>query len=140
MRETIAIFMSIMLCFLTACNMQKSDNGAGINPEAFVILDSEVWPQNEYTEELPVPAGQINNAYIDSQNNFCFILVGDISKTEFDEYISSLKNKGYSETEYVTEEISSEGYTSIGTLYSNGTTSISVSFADSTMGMYIVRE
>ena len=120
--------------------MQKSDNGAGINPEAFVILDSEVWPQNEYTEELPVPAGQINNAYIDSQNNFCFILVGDISKTEFDEYISSLKNKGYSETEYVTEEISSEGYTSIGTLYSNGTTSISVSFADSTMGMYIVRE
>lgn len=95
MRETIAIFMSIMLCFLTAYNMQESDNGVGINPEAFVILDSEVWPQNEYTEELPVPAGQINNAYIDFQNNFCFILVGDISKTEFDEYISSLKNKGY---------------------------------------------
>lgn len=77
---------------------------------------------------------------IDSQNKFCFISVGNISETEFDEYISSLKNKGYSEPEYVTEEIQREGYTSIGALYSNGTTSISVSFADSTMGMYIVRE
>lgn len=43
-------------------------------------------------------------------------------------------------SEYVAEEIQSEGYTSIGVLYSNGTTSISVSFADSTMGMHIVRE
>lgn len=140
MRKTIAIFLSIMMCFLTACNMRESDNGAGINPEAFVILDSKVWPQNEYTEELPVPAGRVNNAYIDSQNKFCFISVGDISETEFDEYIASLKNKGYSETEYVTEKIQREGYTSIGALYSNGTTSISASFADSTMGMYIVRE
>ena len=59
---------------------------------------------------------------------------------EFDEYIASLERAGYTEIEYVAEEIKGEDYTSIGTLYSNGTTSTSISFADGNLGMYIVIE
>lgn len=53
-------------------------------------------------------------------------------------YITELENNKFSQIENVDEEIEGEGYISTGTLYSNGTTSVSMSLADGTLGMYIV--
>ena len=140
MKKVISILTLIMLCLLTACSTQESPKSTGIDPEAFAVLDAGVWPENEYTGELPVPAGTVNNAYVDTKNDYCVIMIDDMSETEFDEYIASLESAGYTEIEYVAEEIKGEDYTSIGTLYSNGTTSTSISFADGNLGMYIVIE
>lgn len=140
MKKAIAILTLLMLCLLTACGTQESPQSTGIAPDSFDVLDAGVWPENEYTEELPVPAGTVNNAYVDTKNDYCVIMIDDMSETEFDEYIASLESEGYSEIEYVAEEIKGEDYVSIGTLYSNGTTSTSISFFDGNFGMYIVRE
>lgn len=140
MKKSISILTLLMLCLLTACSTQENPKSTDIAPDSFDVLDAGVWPENEYTEELPVPTGTVNNAYVDTKNDYCVIMIDDMSQTEFDKYIASLENEGYSEIEYVAEEIKGEDYTSIGTLYSNGTTSTSISFADGNLGMYIVIE
>lgn len=104
----------------------------------FVYLDAGVWPENEYTEELPVPPGTVNTAYIDTTNEFCVVMLNEVSDADFDNYITELENNKFSQIENVDEEIEGEGYISTGTLYSNGTTSVSMSLADGTLGMYIV--
>lgn len=77
MKRGIVLLALLMLCLLTACgskNTLKADSlirdNTGIDPDSFVYLDAGVWPENEYTEELPVPPGTVNTAYIDTTNEF----------------------------------------------------------------------
>ena len=145
MKRGIVLLALLMLCLLTACGSKNTLKAAslirdntGIDPDSFVYLDAGVWPENEYTEELPVPPGTVNTAYIDTTNEFCVVMLNEVSDADFDNYIAELENNKFSQIENVDEEIEGEGYISTGTLYSNGTTSVSMSLADGTLGMYIV--
>ena len=133
MKRGIVLLALLMLCLLTACGSKNT-----LKADSFVYLDAGVWPENEYTEELPVPPGTVNTAYIDTTNEFCVVMLNEVSDADFDNYIAELENNKFSQIENVDEEIEGEGYISTGTLYSNGTTSVSMSLADGTLGMYIV--
>ena len=95
MKKVISILTLIMLCLLTACSTQESPKSPGIDPDSFDVLDAGVWPENEYTKELPIPAGTVNNAYVDTKNDYCVIMIDDMSQMQFDEYIVSLESEGY---------------------------------------------
>ena len=60
-------------------------------------------------------------------------MLNEVSDADFDNYITELENNKFSQIENVDEEIEGEGYISTGTLYSNGTTSVSMSLADGTL-------
>lgn len=145
MKRGIVLLALLMLCVLTACGSKNTLDGdslirenTGIDPDSFVYLDAGVWPENEYTDELPVPPGTVSTAYIDTKNEFCVVMLNEVSDADFDKYIAELENNKFSQIENVEEEIEGEGYISTGVLYSNGTTSISMSLADGTLGIYVV--
>ena len=108
MKRGIVLLALLMLCLLTACgskNTLKADSlirdNTGIDPDSFVYLDAGVWPENEYTEELPVPPGTVNTAYIDTTNEFCVVMLNEVSDADFDNYIAELENNKSLRAHYI---------------------------------------
>lgn len=147
MKRCIILFALSVLCLLAACDTNNASSGdslirneTGIDPDSFVYLDTDVWPKNKYTNGLPVPSGTIKTAYIDIKNEFCFVMLNDVNDADFDKFLTELKHSEFSQIENIEEKIEGEDYISTGTMYSNGTTIVSISFADATLGIYIVTD
>ena len=64
---TILIFLLVVL---TACSGQKAsdivDSTDNAQAESIVMLEEGVWPDNQYTENLPVPPGTVSRAMLDT--------------------------------------------------------------------------
>ena len=77
-------------------------------------LDEGVWPENEYTEGLPVAPGTVAWATLDTEHENCNINLTGISENDYNEYMELLNQEGFSVIENVSEEIEGENYVSIG--------------------------
>ena len=101
------------------------------------MLDEGIWPENEYTEGLPIPPGTVSWATLDTEHGNWTVNIVDISETQYNEYMELLKQEGFSVIEKVSEEIKGQDYVSIGTLLSNGEKGLSVSYIPDSFTIYI---
>ena len=68
-------------------------------------MDEGVWPENEYTEGLPVAPGTVAWATLDTEHENCNINLTGISENDYNEYMELLNQEGFSVIENVSEEI-----------------------------------
>ncbi|WP_313344576.1 hypothetical protein [Sedimentibacter sp.] len=148
MKKVCGIFLIIMLvAFMTACgntsiseNEDTVDSSGNALPENFVMLDAEEWPDNEYTANIPQPeSGTLLRGWIDLDKEYCHLELFDMTQSDSEQYVKTLKESGFSEVDKVSEEINDD-YISVGTLLTKDSTTISISYIDDLFGMYIKNE
>ncbi len=122
MKKFISVIAIMLMLALTACSNKETppttDNSSNTQSDSVTMLEEGVWPENEYTEGLPIPLGTVSWAMLDTEHGYCSINIVDISETEYNEYMEFLKQEGFSVIEEVSEEIKGQDYVSIGTLLS----------------------
>lgn len=131
----IAVILSITLA---GCSNKES----GINPDinstdSIVTFNEDIWPENEYTDGLPVPPGMVSRALLDKTKKNCAVFLVDLTDEEYDTYIEILKQQGFSEVEKVSEGVKGQDYTSTGTILSNNEKTLSISYIPGNLGIYI---
>lgn len=141
MKKFISVIAIMLMLALTACSNKETppttDNSGNTQSDSVTMLEEGVWPENEYTEGLPIPPGTVSWAMLDTEHGYCSINIVDISETEYNEYMELLKQEGFSGIEEVSEEIKGQDYVSIGTLLSNGEKGLSISYIPDNFGIYI---
>lgn len=147
MKKFFVLTITLLIVFsLVACTAQEDisdtskETGNSADQGNITMLEDGVWPDNEYTEGLPIPDGTVAWVMLDSENAYCSINIEDMSQAEYDKYIQALADLGFVEVESVSEEIEGEDYVSVGTIFSDGEKSLSIAYADENFGIYIVKE
>lgn len=140
MKKVILALLAMII--LSACSSQDMPpvaTGANENaqPENITMLDEGVWPTNTYTDGLPIPAGTVSWAALDTEHENCSINLVDISETNYNDYMELLKQEGFSVIENISEEIKGQDYISVGTLLSNGEKGLSISYIPNSFTIYI---
>lgn len=131
----IAIFISLTLA---GCSNEESGINSDTNStDSIVTLNEGIWPENEYTEELPTPPGTVNRALLNETKKYCAVFLIDLTDEEYNSYIEILKQQGFSITEEVSEDVKGHDYTSTGTILSNGEKALSISYIPGNLGIYI---
>lgn len=113
--------------------------GAGTSfPENFIMLAAGEWPDNEYTKHIPKPEnGAVLRGWIDPDKQYCYIQFSDINQAESEAYTDKLEERGFNEVAMTSEEIKNAGYTSVGALYANDDTYVSITYTDNMFGIFI---
>ena len=142
MRKNVLSLVLVFMFMLSACSTSENanditdfDNGESVLAPS-MIYDG-VWPENKYTADLPVPAGTVSWVVLDDENGYCSINIVDVEDTQYQSYMEHLMQAGFSITNEGSEEVKGEGYVSIGTLLSDGTRGLSISFIPGNLGIYI---
>ena len=142
MKKYISVFTIMIMIFLAACSNQNTSstptsNENNTQSNSVTKLDEGVWPENEYTEGLPVAPGTVAWATLDTEHENCNINLTGISENDYNEYMELLNQEGFSVIENVSEEIEGENYVSIGTLLSNDKKWLSISYIPDSLTIYI---
>lgn len=135
---TLLIALLVMLS-LTACTF-SADKGSDKETTHFenvVALEKGVWPENEYTNKLPVPKGTVTWAMIDTENEYCSVSVEELEEDDYKNYMELLYEKGFSVIESTNERIPWQEYGSSNALMFDGEKYISVSYTNCTLVLYI---
>ena len=142
MKRCISVLAIILIIFLVACSNQKNlststGNESDSQSNSITTLDEGVWPDNEYTEGLPVPPGTVAWAILDTEHKNCSVNLTSISESDYNDYMEVLKQDGFSVIKNVSEDIKGEDYVSIGTLLSNEEKGLSISYGPNSLTIYI---
>lgn len=130
------------MIILSACSSQDTphtttDANENTQSKSITMLDEGIWPTNTYTDGLPVPAGTVSWATLDTEHENCSISLIDISETDYKDYMELLKQEGFSVIENISEEVKGQDYISVGTLLSNGEKGLSISYIPNSFMIYI---
>ena len=142
MKKFGSVLAVFLMLFLSACSNQSTardgaDNTGNSKSENTIMLDEGVWPENEYTDGLPVPPGTVSWAMLDTEHGNCSVSITDIDENAYRDYRELLKQNGFSVTNNVSEEIKGQDYVSIGTLLSDGSRWLSIGYTPDNLVMYI---
>lgn len=142
MKKYISVFAIIFIISLAACSNQKdlstpASNESNLQSNSITTLDEGVWPDNEYTEGLPVPPGTVAWAILDTEHKNCSVNLTGVSESDYNNYMEVLKQAGFSVIKNVSEEIKGEDYVSIGTILSNEEKGLSISYGPNILTIYI---
>ena len=141
MKKFISVIAIMLMLALTACSNKETppttDNSGNTQSDSVTMLEEGVWPENEYTEGLPVPPGTVSWVILDTEREHCAVNILDISDTEYNEYMELLKQAGFSGLEEVSEEIKGQDYVSIGTILTNEEKGLSISYIPDNFSIYI---
>ena len=142
MKKLISAVAIPIILALTACSNQTSapndnSNASNLLSEGITMLDDDMWPENEYTDGLPVPNGTVAWAMLDTERGNCSINIVDIAENDYNDYMKLLEQNGFSITEGVAEEVKGQDYVSIGTLLSNGEKWLSIGYIPDNLTIYI---
>ncbi len=121
---------------LSACAGQMPEQAAAHSPND-TMPDAGVWPENTYTEGLPVPPGSVSWAVLDTAEGYCGIFLTDLTQGQYRTYMERLREDGFSILEEISEEVGGQDYVSIGTVLSNQEKSLSISYTPDNLGIYI---
>ena len=140
MKKVVLALLAMVI--LSACSFQDtppsiSDANESAQYSKITMLDEGVWPTNTYTDGLPIPAGTVSWAALDTEHENCSINLVDISETDYNDYMELLKQEGFSVIEDISEEIKGQDYISVGTLLSNGEKGLSISYISNSFTIYI---
>ena len=142
MKTRVAASALILILALSACVRQDTTSSSGDSPDhsqpqGITLLEEGVWPDNPYTQGLPVPPGTVAWASLDSQHENCSVSVTDLDEEAYRDYMEALDQAGFSVVDGVSEEIQGQDYVSIGTLLSDGTRWLSISYIPGHLTIYI---
>lgn len=142
MKKLISAVAILIILALTACSNQTSapndnSNASNLLSEGITMLDDDMWPENEYTDGLPVPNGTVAWAMLDTERGNCSINIVDIAENDYNDYMKLLEQNGFSITEGEAEEVKGQDYVSIGTLLSNGEKWLSIGYIPDNLTIYI---
>ena len=143
MKKLVSAMAVLIILALTACSNQNAApnyNSNAREPEEITMLDEGVWPENEYTDGLPVPNGTVAWAMLDDEHENCSISIVGIAEGDYKNYMKLLEQEGFSVTEGGAEEVKGQDYVSIGTLLSNGEKGLSISYIPDNLTIYISLE
>lgn len=131
MKKILVILLLINV--LSACSAQNTIPAPAGTKESnqsqnATMLETGVWPKNTYTDGLPVPAGTVSWAILDTEHENCSISLVDMSEENYNDYMVLLKQEGFSVIEDVSEEVKGQDYVSVGTLLSNNEKGLSISY------------
>lgn len=99
-------------------------------------VSAEEWPVNDYTENIPVPPGEVREMLLDENNGFCAVSLDGVSGEEAELWREELTEAGFRPLAGVEEEVKgtvSSGVVSIGEVYTDGSVFLSVSETDGLM-------
>lgn len=153
MKKLFITFVMLFTIFLAACSSVtvagkeadeeiaapalEQDSAENAAAEGPILLESGVWPQNEYTAGLPIPSGTVSWALLDQQYQNCAISLTGVTEADYAEYIKSLEQNGFNIIEEAEEEIADEDDVAIGTLYFDGEKWLSISRIPDCLSIYI---
>lgn len=142
MKKLITVITLLLILLLTACTGQAAapngtDKADSSQPGGITILDEGVWPENEYTEGLPVPTGTVAWAMLDTEHGNCSISIERIEESDYNDYMALLTQQGFSAIKSVSENIKGQDYVSIGTVLSDNERWLSISYIPGNLGIYI---
>ena len=142
MKKLITVITLLLMLLLTACSGQAAapngtDNADSSQPGGITILDEGVWPENEYTEGLPVPTGTVAWAMLDTEHGNCSISIEGIEESAYNDYMALLAQQGFSAIKSVSENIKGQDYVSIGTVLSDNERWLSISYIPGNLSIYI---
>lgn len=141
MKKTILLLAMLLTISLSACsNQDLSPAPADDGTQPVATLEAGVGPANAYTQGLPVPPGTVAWATLDAEQGNCCVNLTDVGETEYEEYIETLKQEGFSVVENVSEQIQGQDYVSIGTLFLKEDKWISISYMPDSFMIYISLE
>lgn len=101
------------------------------------MIDTDVWPENTYTDGLPVPPGTVSWAAFNEESQDCAVNLTDMSDTDYAEYMGLLQQAGFSVVEEISENIEGQKYNSINTLLSSEKKNISINYIPGSFTIYI---
>lgn len=127
---SLLILAALAVC-LTAC-ARSTVPAPQVTP---LVQATDTWPQNEYTQGIPVPPGTVTQVQLSEQPPYCAILLDGVSDGQFDEYLNTLCEAGFSQVESASEQV--DGALSIGTLYSNGSRHLSLAHSAQQLSLYL---
>lgn len=138
-RLTAACFMILTL---TACSVQEpaavpSASEDSMRPASVITLDEGVWPDNEYTEGLPVPPGTVEWAILDTEYKNLSIGLEDVGEDSYEAYMKLLEKQGYAVIQGTLEEIRGQDYISEMMLLSDGERYLSIGHIPGSLGLSI---
>ena len=138
MKKLICVATAFLLLALTACGQDtQSKDATGSQPPDITLLYSSVWPENEYTEGLPVPNGTVKWVAFDAAHENCSINIAGMSEPDYNDYMTLLRQKGFPKLKILQSWIKGQDYVSTGTLLSNGERGLSISYAHHDFTIYI---
>lgn len=146
MKKIIAVLLCILLAIsLEACSAKRPANITAVNsgdtlPASAVFATDGLWPENTYTQDIPVPPGKIVWSMLDTEAGFFSIQLNGLSKEAFDAYYQSLLAAGFTETEKVEKDGKRQPLVSIGSLISDGRRSVSFAFFESILVMTVTNQ
>lgn len=138
MKKLVLVAAALFLLSLAAC----SDSAAPVPSDGdaqtgIVMLDAGVWPENDYTEGLPIPPGRVAWAMLDPGHESCSISLTDLTENDYRSYRKQLEQAGFTVLEETSEEVRGQAYVSIGTLLSGETVSLSMSYIPGSLTLYL---
>ena len=136
MKKQIFAFVILFMLTLGACSNQSMPFDSA-QLQNITMLDAGVWPANAYTEGIPVPPGTVAWAMLDAEHKSCSVSITNISESDFAGYMEILEQEGFFVIENTSEEIEGENYISIGTLLSDDTKFLSISYIPNSLTIYI---
>lgn len=131
------VFVICLLSALLLSGCFKTDEPQNAKISSAISLEAGIWPENEYTQGIPVPAGTVTEASIDSEHGMCTIWLNEIDETDFKNYIRQLADAGFKTLQATSEKVKGEGYISTNMLLTNGSTGLSVTHSPTLMGITI---
>lgn len=138
MKKLVLVAAVLFLLSLAAC----SDSAAPVPSDGdaqtgIVMLDAGVWPENDYTQGLPIPPGRVAWAMLDPGHESCSISLTDLTENDYRSYRKQLEQAGFTVLEETSEEVRGQAYVSIGTLLSGETVSLSMSYIPGSLTLYL---
>ena len=130
-----AVLLAI-LCTLTSCSGEGTQHSSGM-PGSLVSLPGGAWPQNRFTEGIPVPPGTVEYGLLDTEKEYCSVFLNGLTDEEYHTYMTRLKEAGFEVVEEVSEDIEGQDYVSIGTVLFSQENAISISYIPGRLGVYI---
>lgn len=132
----IALCMVLFLGLVACGNSEKvAEDAPGLGAVEYVY--DVTWEELEYTAGLPAPTGTINCAMLNEAGQWCGVFMEDVSEAEYNEYMDSLQEQGFQMVTSKSGEVKGQNFVAVGTVLSNGTGGLSVSYADGVLGIYI---
>lgn len=132
LKRGIAVIAVLMLVSLFAFVKKPASVPTAENS---IALETAVWPENDYTQGLPVPKGEVEWAVLDARH--CSVSIAEISEGDCADYRAQLEEMGFAVVEEATEKIDGQNYVSENALLSDGERSLSLSYSPGSLVIYI---
>ena len=134
-RIVFLLMIALVLCGCVQSPSSKPDSGS----DSLLPGEAGSWPENAYTEGLPVPPGAVGWSMLDPAGDYYAVELTGLDDADYRDYMDQLYRAGFSAVEETEQAVDGQDYLSIGTLLSDGERGISVSYIPNCLVLYISR-